>query len=200
MLSLLKDESTYRILNRDSTKCIERRLNSFIYNLFKSQRITQMQYYQLWSTDVTAPRLYGLPKIHKKGIPMQPIVSFINSPLYNLSKFLCKLLSPLVGNTEFTVKNLYEFLQFLNSIVLKKNECMVSFDVVSLFSNIPVELGNKVTFGLLNEDNTLCNRTDLTMDDIEIALNFCLNNTYFTFKEKHYQQIFGVPMGPPFLW
>ena len=45
MLSLLNDESTYRIVNRDSTKCIERRLNSFIYNLFKSQRISQMQYY-----------------------------------------------------------------------------------------------------------------------------------------------------------
>ena len=67
---------------------------------------------------------------------MRPIVSFINSPLYNLSKFLCKLLSPLAGNTEFTVKNSYEFVQFLNSIVLKKNECMVSFDVVSLFTNI----------------------------------------------------------------
>ena len=120
MLSLLNDESTYRFLNRDSTKCIERRLNSFIYNLFKSQRISQMQYYQLQSTDATAPRLYGLLKIHKKDILMRPIVSFINSPLYNLFKFLCKLLSPLVGNTEFTVKNSYEFVQFLNSIVLKK--------------------------------------------------------------------------------
>ena len=96
--------------------------------IFKSQHITQMQYYQLRSMDATAPRLYGLPKIHKKGIPMWPIVSFINSRLYNLSKFLCKLLYPLVGNTEFTVKNLYEFVQFLNSIVLKKSECMVSFD------------------------------------------------------------------------
>ena len=35
------------------------------------------------------------------------------------------------------------------------------------------------------------------MDDIEIALNFCLNNTYFTFEKKHYQQIFGVSMGSP---
>ena len=169
MLSLLNDKSTYRILNRDSTKCIERHLNSFIYKLFKSQRIKQMQYYQLRSTDATASRLYGLPKIYKKDIPMRPIVSFINSPLYNLSKFLCKLLSPLVGNTEFTVKNSYEFVQFLNSIVLKKNECMVSFDVVSLFTNIAVELAKKVTFDLLNEDDTLSNRTDLTMDDIEIA-------------------------------
>ena len=105
---ILNDESTYRILNRDSTKCIERRLNSFIYNLFKSQRISQMQYYQLRSTDATAPRLYGLPKIHKKDIPMRPIVSFINSPLYNLSKFLCKLLSPLVGLCQLCCK-VYNF-------------------------------------------------------------------------------------------
>ena len=32
---------------------------------------------------------------------------------------------------------------------------------------------------MLNEDDTLCNRTNLTMDDIEIALKFCLNNTLF---------------------
>ena len=73
---------------------------------------------------------------------------------------------------------------------------MVSFDVVSLITNILVQLAKKVTFDLL-EDDTLCNRTDLTMDDIEIALNFCLNNTYFTSQGKHYQQIFGVPMGSP---
>ena len=103
MLTLLNDESTNIILNQNSTKCIARRLNSFIYNLFKSQRITQIQYYQLRSTDATAPRLYGLPKIHKKDITIRPIVSFENFPLYNSSKFLCKLFSPLVGNTEFTV-------------------------------------------------------------------------------------------------
>ena len=62
--------------------------------------------------DTTAPQLYGLPKIHKKDIPMRPIMLFINFPLYDLSNFLCKLLSPLVGNTEFTVKNSYEFVQF----------------------------------------------------------------------------------------
>ena len=40
MLSLLNDESinTYKILNRDLTKCTERRFNCFISNLFKSQR------------------------------------------------------------------------------------------------------------------------------------------------------------------
>ena len=37
----------------------------------------------------------------------------------------------------------------------------------------------------------------MTIKDIEIALNFCLNNTYFTFQRKFYQQVFGVPMGSP---
>ena len=129
---------------------------------------------------------------------MRPIVSFINFPLHKLSKFLCKLLSSLAGNTEFTGKNSYKFVQFLNSFVLKKNECMVSYDVVLLFNNISTELAKKVTFDLLNEDDTLCNRTDLTMDDIEIVLNFCLNNT-FHILGKHNQQIFGVPVASPIL-
>ena len=49
---------------------------------------------------------------------------------------------------------------------------MVFVDAVSLFTNIPVQLAKQFTFELLNEDDTSCNRTDLTMDDIEIALIF----------------------------
>ena len=98
---------------------------------------------------------------------------------------------------KFAVKNSYEFVQFLNSIVFKKYECTFFFDVVSLFTNISVELEKYVTFDLLNKDDTLCDCTDLTMDDIDIALNFCLKNTYSTFQGKHYQQIFGVSMGSP---
>ena len=34
------------------------------------------------------PRLYELPKIHQASVPLRPIVSFINLPTCNLSKFL----------------------------------------------------------------------------------------------------------------
>ena len=69
---------TYIILNRDLAKCIERRLNSFILKLFKSQRMTQTQYHHLRSTDARATPVYGLPKIHKEGFSMRPIALFIN--------------------------------------------------------------------------------------------------------------------------
>ena len=128
---------------------------------------------------------------------MRPIISFINSPLYNLSKYLSKLLSPLVGKTKFTVKNSYQFVDLLKDVNVESNECMVSFDVVSLFTKIPVNLAKDVTIEQLRNDVTLNERTEMTINDIEIALNFCLYNTYFKFQGKFYQQIFGVPMGSP---
>ena len=50
---------------------------------------------------------YGVPKIHKGGNPPRPIVSFLTSPTYNLSKHLAKVLGPLVGNTLSAVRNSY---------------------------------------------------------------------------------------------
>ena len=72
---------------------------------------------------------------------------------------------------------------------------MVLFDVMSLITKIPVNLAKNVACEQLTNDVTLSELTEMTINDIDIALNFCLNNTYFTFQEKFYQQIFGVPMG-----
>ena len=74
---------------------------------------------------------------------------------------------------------------------------MVSFDVVSLFTKIPINLAKDVACEQLTNNITLSECTEMTINDIEIALNFCLNNTYFIFQGKFYQQIFGVPMGYP---
>ena len=53
----------------------------------------------------SAPQMYGLPKVHKEGTPMRPIVSAISSPSYNLAKELMRILTPLAGNTLHSVKN-----------------------------------------------------------------------------------------------
>ena len=49
--------------------------------------ISQSDYFDLRSNKGVMPRFYGLPKIHKANLPLRPIVSFVNSPTYNLSKF-----------------------------------------------------------------------------------------------------------------
>lgn len=54
-----------------------------------------------------SPKLYGLPKVHKHDIPMRPIVGYINSPRYYLSKYLRNILSDsFVDNTNYNIKDI----------------------------------------------------------------------------------------------
>ena len=61
------------------------------------------------------PLLYGLPEVHKADVPLRPIVSFVCSPTYELSKFLAGLLTPLVGLTSSHVRNSRAFVEFMRS-------------------------------------------------------------------------------------
>ena len=79
------------------------------------------------------------------------------------------------------------------------NACeeLVSFDVVSLFTKIPVDLAVKVAEERLREDASLGQRTSLPVEDIIHLLSFCLKTTQFAYNGTYYQQIFGTAMGSP---
>ena len=49
----------------------------------------------------------------------------------------------------------------------------------------------------LEEDTELQNRTILPVNNILELLAFCLNNTYFVFKDTFYEQTKGAAMGSP---
>ena len=135
----------------------------------------------LYSRDGLSPRFYGLPKIHKAGIPLRPIVSFINSQTYEVLSYLAKILSPMVGKTENTVINSHAFVEFIRDINLDANHELVSFDVVSLFTKIQVNLAIKVAKKRLNKDVSLNKRTTLPVEFLIDLLSFCLNMTYFVY-------------------
>ena len=124
-------------------------------------------------------KVHKLSKIHKPGIPLRPIVSFVNSPIYAIFSYLARILSPVVGNTDYTVKNSWEFADFIRDKTLNACEELVSFDVVSLFTKIPVDLA--VPEERLREDASLGQRTSLPVEDIIHLLSFCLKTTQFTY-------------------
>ena len=68
---------------------------------------------------------------------------------------------------------------------------MVSFDVVSLFTSVPINEVKILIFDLLSKDRNLCKRTKLTVQDIMLCLELCFNFTVFLFKNTMYQQVFG---------
>ena len=65
-------------------------------------------------------------------------------------------------------------------------EILVSFDVVSLFTKVPIELAIHVAKERLQECNTLEDRTALSINEIMQLLEFCLKATYFSFRGKYY--------------
>ena len=74
---------------------------------------------------------------------------------------------------------------------------MVSFDVVSLFTSIPIELTLQVVKQILVQDNNLTTRTDISINNIIKLLEFVLRNSYFKYDGCHYQRISVCAMGSP---
>ena len=169
----------------------------FLEKLLKDDKITQKQYNYLYPTSTLVPRLYCTPKIHKEGTPLRPIVDYTGSLSYNTSKALSELLSPIVGRTEHHLKNSKQLANRLKTETVGDNEVLVSHDVVALFPSIPMPQAMEIIHRRLVEYTSLKERTNLTPDDVIELLNFTLTTTYFTFRGKLYEQVFGAAMGSP---
>ena len=64
---------------------------------------------------------------------------------------------------------------------ITNEEVMVSFEVVSLFTAIPVNKACSYIRNKLDKDITLHSSTNLITDDIISLLEFVLSNNYFVF-------------------
>ena len=150
---------------KDPTEDYKKQVFSYLRMLEEDNVINRVFYHRL-SPGESRPCIYGLPKIHKEGIPLRPIVSGTHSVTYNLSKYLATILSPLVGNTQHHVKNSQDFANKVKNLQLEPDETMVSYDVTSLFTCIPTIEAVAAVRGRLLQDNTLHERTKLSPDHI----------------------------------
>ena len=71
------------------------------------------------------------------------------------------------------------FIERLKKVDISSGDMMVSFDVVSLFTRVPVDDALRSISILLSEDNTLYERTTIDADDICSLTELCLRTTYF---------------------
>ena len=168
----------------------------------KEHRISKRRFDLLKPSWSKPPRLYGLPKVHKTDLPLRPIVSSIGSPTYKLSKFVASIIGPLVGQSDYHVKNTKEFVNYIRQQQIEEDEIMVSFDVKSLFTNVPVDealcniIGRK-----LEEDEYFEDRVSegLTRTDVMKLLELCLRSTNVVFQGEFYQLTDLAAMGSPVL-
>ena len=82
--TLLADVNTYKRVMRKPTLSQERKMNDLFLTFMQSGAISECLYHRLKSSAGKVRLLYCLPKVNWPDI--QLIVSFVNSPMYALSK------------------------------------------------------------------------------------------------------------------
>ena len=137
--------------------------------------------------------MYGLPKVHKDGCPIRPIVSSINTVSYNVAKFLVDILQP-VSTNQFTCKNTLSFVNDLKS--RNFDSCfLASFDVESLFTNVPLNETINICIDRLHRNSF--DFVKMPESDLRKLLEFAVKDSCFIFDDTIYVQTDGVAMGSP---
>lgn len=196
-------EKTSSFLNSQDFELLSKNpLNSYSALLRKSLK-THTDFFKTYqvfpssliSTNPSTPRLYSLPKIHKKEFPIRPVVSFMNSPAYKLSSFLSKILPDLLGfQPLYSVKNTHDLISKLNNTKIPDSDTiLLSFDVTNLFPSVPVpECLQLIKTRLF--DSSIPNNTAQSVFSL---LETALKQNFFVFNDRHYKQKTGLGMGSP---
>ena len=117
--------------------------------------------------------------------------------MYSVAKHLAGIVGPLVGKTKHHVKNVQEFVNKIQNERLDEGWTITSFDVVALFTCIPIDGALDVVCEYLEKDTERHTRTNMSVDQICELVEICLSCTYFLCDGKYYKQKHGCAMGSP---
>ncbi|XP_049813613.1 uncharacterized protein LOC126260332 [Schistocerca nitens] len=176
----------FQILPKDPTKLFKEDVK---YAIISCKSIfSEFEVKLLTNMNPVPPRMYGLPKLHKQDVPIRPVVSSFTAPSYKLASKLDVLIK---SKTKFKPKhgisNSVDLVITLKGISVSHSDKLVSFDVSSLFSNIPVIECIDILTELMQKSNV--NPEEL--NDLRLATQTCLAQNYFQFQGTLYKQLDG---------
>ena len=122
----------------------------------------------------------------------RPIVSSIGTFNYKLASFLGDLVKTVMPS-EHSWADTFTFLNELNKNEMK-GKFMVSFDVCSLFTNIPLNETIDLAVDLIFEKHKSLKATRGKLREL---FEFSTSKTNFIFQGVIYDQIDGIAMGSP---
>ena len=125
MMVILDDRSKFRQLGPaekfDYTlkieKAFQKRFDAML--AAKNNSIGSEVYNAIYPLQCQRPKMYGLPKTHKSGTPLRPVLSIIGSPQHSLAKWLVKMLHPVLAKfSTYTVKDSFSFAEYIREVKL----------------------------------------------------------------------------------
>ena len=111
-----------------------------------------------------------------------------------MAKVIAKILKPLVGKSPHHIQSTSDFVNKVMELTLLPEEYLMSYEVIALFTSVPIDPALNIIKDLLEKDDNLSNRTVLSVQNIIELLGFCLPNTYF-YQNKIYEQVEGAAIG-----
>ena len=98
---------------------------------------------------------------------MRTIVSTIGTVPYGTSKYLVEIIQPTLNKNINRVINSYTFLKETKTWEIHQDEVQVSYDIVNLYSSVPVDKARNILMDNLSKDKEhLQECTKLTLTDI----------------------------------
>ncbi|CAF3279221.1 unnamed protein product [Rotaria sp. Silwood2] len=195
MHTILNDSTKFSFLSYDPTITRETKLIKLLNKLLDEGTISK-DFYNLAKPFGSIPgRLYGLPKVHREDIPLRPIVSAIRTFNYGLGKALSQLLSQFIEKKNM-IRDSFSFVKELLALPKCMSQYeMVSFDIASLYTNVP--LTETIEIILKNLYDGQAKPPAINRGDMKELLDLATENSHFLFNGQLYDQIDGVSMGSP---
>ncbi|CAF1524828.1 unnamed protein product [Adineta steineri] len=206
MNTILDDRSAFTLINNDPTLDNEEELVKFLLVLNKEGFISQQEYEVARPSGSRPARIYGLPKLHKKqeNYPLRPVMSATKTVAYGLGKMLTNRLYAL-RSSPYTIKDTPDFVRKIRESK-HVNKTMVSFDVKSLFTSVPLTYTIDLILDKMyptcskpcdyKQRSRFCEQCKKRRD-FERLLRIATSQTHFIFDKKMYVQHNGVAMGAP---
>ena len=101
----LLNQSNYKILKTDPTTKHKNKLINLLKSIKAEGGIDDNIYRKLYPTGAVPPKYYGLPKVHKTGMPLRSIIFSVGSVTHATAKELTRITKPLVGGSTHHVQN-----------------------------------------------------------------------------------------------
>ena len=186
-------------LDSDPTKAFQRQVQDTLLSMKK--KFSKKLYKKLYPSSSRPGLYFGLAKVHKlKGstnvdqLPLRPVISNIGTATYELSKYLADLLKPLT-KSEYSIDSTKDFVGRIRSKSIHQDYELISFDVVSLFTSVPLDFTIQLILDKIYRDKLI--HTKLKREEMKKLLETCTKEMHFSFNNVIYRQIDGVAMGSP---
>jgi hypothetical protein len=184
----------YEPLTSDPTKTTINNIQKLLEKLTTTNEITKKLANKLQPPDT--PRIglfYGLPKLHKPNLTIRPIISNINHPTSNISRWLHQIMLPIATNAKSYINNSYNLINDLKNIYTTNNSFIITADIESLYTNIPNKEGASIATQECYKDNQL--KPPINQNTFHQLLLQVLENNIFEYNNQHYIQKIGTAMG-----